>query len=119
MGEKWGVKAYGVSRWGQSLLTEVYHHAKMDLVIARGLKRIWESKMGTHYSERIIEDVDVALKEMEIVYRENWAAIVGLDDTNGHRNKLLSEGKSISWGGVQTKGKGRECELTKIDILAH
>ena len=29
--------------------------------IARGMKRIWESKMGTPSSARIIEDVDLAL----------------------------------------------------------
>ena len=30
--------------------------------IARGLKRIWESKMGIPSSARIIQDVDLALK---------------------------------------------------------
>ena len=39
--------------------------------IARGLKRIWESKMGTPSSVRIIQDVDLALKALEIVYRAN------------------------------------------------
>ena len=29
---------------------------------ARGLKRIWESKMGIPYSARIIQDVNLALK---------------------------------------------------------
>ena len=38
--------------------------------ISRGLKRIWESKMGTPYSARIIQDVDLALKASESVYRE-------------------------------------------------
>ena len=37
--------------------------------IARGLKRIWESKMGTPSSARIIQDVNLALKASEIVYR--------------------------------------------------
>ena len=32
--------------------------------IARGLKRIWESKMGTPSSARIIQDVDLALKAL-------------------------------------------------------
>ena len=36
--------------------------------IARGLKRIWDSKMGTPSLERIIQDVDLALKALEIVY---------------------------------------------------
>ena len=32
--------------------------------IARGMKRIWESKMGTPSLARIIEDVDLALKAL-------------------------------------------------------
>ena len=32
--------------------------------IARGLKRIWESKMGTPSSAKIIQDVDLALKAL-------------------------------------------------------
>ena len=47
------------------------------------MKRIRESKMGTPYSERIIQDVDLALKVLEIVYRVNGAAVEGLDDRNG------------------------------------
>ena len=35
--------------------------------ITRGLKRIWESKMGTPSLARIIEDVDLVLKALEIV----------------------------------------------------
>ena len=35
--------------------------------ITRGLKRIWDSKMGTPSSVRIIEDVDLVLKVLEIV----------------------------------------------------
>ena len=36
--------------------------------IARGMKRIWDSKMGgTPSSDRIIQDVDLALKALEIV----------------------------------------------------
>ena len=41
--------------------------------IARGMKRIWYSKMGTPSSARIIEDVDLALKALEIVYLANGA----------------------------------------------
>ena len=37
--------------------------------ISPGLKRIWDSKMGTASSVRIIEDVDLAWKALEIVYR--------------------------------------------------
>ena len=32
--------------------------------IARGMKRIWDSKMGTPYSSMIIQDVDLALKAL-------------------------------------------------------
>ena len=54
---------------------------------------------------------------MEIVYRANWAAVEGLADRNGHKRKVLGEGKIVSWGGARTKGKGRECELTKNMLL--
>ena len=52
--------------------------------IARGLKRIWESKMGTPSSAQMIQDVDLVLKVLEIVYRANGAAVEGLADRNGH-----------------------------------
>ena len=81
--------------------------------ISRGMKRIWDSKMGTPSSVRIIEDVDLALKSLEIVYRANGAAVEGLADRNRHKKKEVGEGKSVSWGGAKTKGEGRECELTK------
>ena len=45
--------------------------------IARGMKRIWDSIMGTPYSARIIEDVDLALKALEIVYLANGTAVEG------------------------------------------
>ena len=72
-----------------------------------------EQKTGTNYLARIIEDVDLALKALEIVYRANGAAVEGLADRNGHIQKVVGEGKSVSWGGAWTKGKGNECELTK------
>ena len=34
-------------------------------------------------------------------------------DRNGHRLKVVGEGKSVSWGGARNKGKGRECKTTK------
>ena len=71
--------------------------------IARGLKRIWYSKMGTPSSARIIEDVDLAFKSLDIFYRRNGAAVEGLADRNGHRCKEICEGKSVSWGGAKTK----------------
>ena len=33
--------------------------------ISRGLKHIWDSKMGTRSSARIIKDVDLELKALE------------------------------------------------------
>ena len=68
----------------------------MDVVIVRGLKRIWEMKMDTPSSARIIKDADLALKVLEIVYRKNGAAVEKLDDRNGHRRKVIGEGKNVS-----------------------
>ena len=82
--------------------------------IARGLKRIWELKMWTPSSARIIQDVDLALKVLEIFYHENGDAVEGIAERNGNRRKVVGEGKSFSWGGAWTKGKESECELTKI-----
>ena len=73
--------------------------------------------MGTPSSTRIIRYVDLALKALEIVYRENGAAVEGVADRNGHRRKVVGEGKSVSWGGALNKGKGRECELAKKIFL--
>ena len=70
--------------------------------------------MGTPSSARIIEDVDLALKTLEIDYWTNGAAVEGLEDRNMHKKKEVGKGKSVSWGGAQTKDEGRECELTKI-----
>ena len=81
--------------------------------IARGLKHLWDSKIGTPSSARIIQDVDLALKALEIVYRENGGAVEGLADRTGHRRKLVGKGKSVRCGGAQNKGEGRKCELAK------
>ena len=56
--------------------------------------------MGTPSSPRMIQDVDLALKALEIVYHANGAAVEGLADRNGHRKKVVGEGKSVSWGGA-------------------
>ena len=69
--------------------------------------------MGTPSSERIIQDIDLALKVLEIIYHANGSAVEGLADSNGHRWKVVGEGKSVSWGGAWNKVKGRECKLTK------
>ena len=47
---------------------------------------------GTPYSAKTIEDVDLALKALEIVYHTNGAAVEGLADRNGHRRKEVGEG---------------------------
>ena len=60
--------------------------------IARGLKRLWDSKIGTPSSARIIQDVNLALKVLEMFYRENGAAVEGLAGRNGHRRKVVVEG---------------------------
>ena len=69
--------------------------------------------MGTPSSERIIRDVDLALKVLEIFCRENGGTFEGISDSNVNRRKVVGEGENVSWGGARTKGKGRECELTK------
>ena len=86
--------------------------------ISQGLKRKWDSKMGAPSSARIIQDVDLALKALESVYRTNGAAVEGLTDRNGHRRKLVGKRKSISCGGARTKGEGCECKLAK-KVLFH
>ena len=74
--------------------------------------------MGSPYSVRIIEDLDLALKVLEIVYRANGAAVEGTADRNGHIYKEVGEGEIISWGGARTKGEDHECKLPK-NIFFH
>ena len=69
--------------------------------------------MLTPSLERIIQDVVLALKALEIVYRANGATVEGLADRSGHRRNLVGKGKRVSCGGARTKGEGRECELAK------
>ena len=57
------------------------------------------------------------MKALEIVYRANGAAVEGLADRNGHIQKVVGEGKSVSWGGAWTKGKGNECKITTYMFL--
>ena len=73
--------------------------------------------MGTPCSERIILDVDLALKALEIVYHANETEVEGISDRNVHKRKVVGEGESVSWGGARTKCKGRKCELTKKMFL--
>ena len=66
---------------------------------------------------RIIEDVDLALKVLEIFCLVNGATVEGISDRNGHIRKLLGEGRRFSWGCSRTKGKGLECEIAKKMFL--
>ena len=65
-------------------------------------------EMGTPSSIRIIKDVDLALKALEIVYPANCAAVEGLADKNMHKKKEVGKRKSVSWGGAQSKGEDRK-----------
>ena len=69
--------------------------------------------MGTPSSARIIQDIDLALKVLEIIYHANGSTVEGLADSNGQIWKVVGEWKSVSWGGAWKKGKGREYKLTK------
>ena len=64
--------------------------------------------MGTPSLERIIQDIDLVFKALEIVYLSNGDAVEGVADRNVHRRKLVGEGKSVSWGGARTKVKGHK-----------
>ena len=55
--------------------------------ITIGMKRRWESKMGTPSSTSIIQDVDLALKALEIVYHANGDAVEVLAGRNGHNKR--------------------------------
>ena len=44
-------------------------------------------------------------------------AVEGPADRNVHRRKVVGVWESVSWGGARTKGKERECELTKKMFL--
>ena len=59
----------------------------MNMFITIGIMGVQESKMGTPSSARIILDIDLALKALEVVYHANGDAVEGLVDRNGHRRK--------------------------------
>ena len=56
--------------------------------------------MGTPSSARIIDKFYLVLKELEIVFRANGAAVEGRVDRNGNIWKVLGVGGSVSWGGA-------------------
>ena len=70
--------------------------------------------MGTPSSARIIQDVDLALKALEIVYSANGVAVEGVSDRNGHIRKVVGEGESVSWGGARPKERGVRANSPKI-----
>ena len=59
----------------------------------------------------------MALKVLEIFYRENGAVVEGLADRNGHILKVVGEGKVSVGGGARTKGKGHDYKITKNMFL--
>ena len=70
--------------------------------------------MGTPSSTRIVQDVDLELKALKIVYRKNGATIEELADRNGHRRKVVGEGK-VSVGELyQPKVKVPSAKSPKI-----
>ena len=69
--------------------------------------------MGTPALARIIQDINLALKSLEIVYRENGAAVEGLTDRNEHMRKVVGKVKSVKCVVAHTKGEVCECELAK------
>ena len=82
--------------------------------IARVLKRIRKSKMGTPSLARIIQDVDLTLKTLEIFYCAHGAVVEGLDNRNGHKRKVVGKGK-VSVGEVHgTKVRGVSTRSPKI-----
>ena len=98
--------------------TLVLMTAKETIEWMKEKNRIWDSKMGTPTSARIIEDVDLALKAFKIVYLANGASVEGLADMNGPRRKVVGEEKSVSWGGARTKGKGARVRTHQKDVLS-
>ena len=52
--------------------------------------------MGTPSLAKIIQDVKLALKALETFFRANGAAVEGLDVRNGHIQKVVGEGESVS-----------------------
>ena len=55
------------------------------------MKRIWDSKTGTPSLAKIIQDIDLTLKALEILYRANGDAVEGLADRNGHIRKVVGK----------------------------
>ena len=54
--------------------------------------------MGIPSLARIIQDVYLALKALEMVYQAKSAAVEGLENRNGQRKKEVGEGKTCQLG---------------------
>ena len=74
--------------------------------------------MGTPSSAWIIQDVDMALKVLEIFYCVNGSSVEGVADRNGPKRKLVGEGGSFSWRGARTKGKGPQVQTHQKYVLS-
>ena len=61
-----------------------------------------------------MQDVNMELKALEIFYRANGAAVEGIADRNGHRRRVLGDGKKFSWIVARKKCKRQNFDLTKI-----
>ena len=48
---------------------------------------------------------------LKIFYCAHCAAVEGLSDRNGHRQRVMGDGKSGRWGGAQSNGERCECDL--------
>ena len=76
--------------------------------------------MGAPSSARIIQDFDLALKALEIVYHANGSAVKGLADRNERRRKVVGEGEMSVWKvrGIKVRGTSanspKRCSCTVI-----
>ena len=70
--------------------------------------------MGTPFSARITEDVDLALKTLGIVFCANGAAVEGLADRNGHIRKVVDEGESVGWEVHEPNARDASANSPKI-----
>ena len=64
-----------------------------------------------------IKYVDWSLEAFKIFYHDNEAAVDILGDRNEHIWPVLGGGKSGRWGGAQSKGEGRCCNIDKKHFL--
>ena len=73
--------------------------------------------MGLPSSAQIIEDFDLVLDELKIVYCAHNTDVEVLADQNRHIRRVVGDGKSGRLGGARSKCEGRECGLDKKIFL--